>query len=169
VVEAQWQLAHLDELKGDPEAAALRYRSIYADYPETLQGFEAPLRIALMHRERGALDAAKAAINEALEHYERLLSGERPLATKIMAEQYVIRALTEDKRWKAAAERLTAIPDRYPDYSPFRENYLKAASIYEKELGDRETAIRVLETCAAKYPETELAGTALREIARLKR
>jgi tetratricopeptide (TPR) repeat protein len=169
VVEAQWQLAHIEELKGDPEAAALRYRSIYSDYPETLQGFEAPLRIAFMYRERGALDAAKAAGNEALEHYEKLLSGERPPAAKIMAEQYVIRALTEDKQWKAAAERLTAIPDRYPDYSPFRENYLRAASIYEKELGDREHAIQVLETCAAKYPGTELAGAALKELARLKR
>ena len=86
-----------------------------------------------------------------------------------MAEQYVVRTLTEDKRWKAAAERLTAIPDRYPDYSPFRENYLRAASIYEKELGDRESAIRVLETCAAKYSETELAGAVRKEIARLKR
>jgi TolA-binding protein len=169
VVEAQWQLAYLDELKGDPEAAALRYRSIYTDYPETLQGFEAPLRIALIYRERGAGEAAKAACDKAIEHYEKLLSGERPLATKIMAEQYVIRTLTEDKRWKAAAERLTAIPDRYPDYSPFRENYLRAASIYENELGDKGQAIGALETCVAKYPKTELAGAALKELARLKR
>jgi len=169
VVEAQWQLAHIEERKGDPEAAALRYRSIYADYPETLQGFEAPLRIAFIYRERGARDAANAACDKAIEHYEKLLSDERPLATKIMAEQYVIRALTEDKRWEAAAERLTAIPDRYPDYSPFRENYLRAASIYEQELGDKEHAEKVLETCVAKYPKTELAGAALKELARLKR
>ncbi|MFA4947336.1 MAG: tetratricopeptide repeat protein [Candidatus Krumholzibacteriia bacterium] len=169
VVEAQWQLAHIEELKGDPEAASLRYRLIYTDYPETLQGFEAPLRIAFIYRERGAGDAAKAAYDQALKHYEKLISGQRPPATKIMAEQYIIRTLTEDKRWKEAAEHLTAIPDRYPDYSPFRENYLRAASIYEKELGDKEEAIRALETCVAKHPGTDIAGVANKELARLKR
>ncbi len=169
VVEAQWQLARIDELRGDPEAASLRYRSLYADYPETLQGFEAPLRIASIYRERGAEDAAAAAYDQALKHYEKLASGQRPPATRIMAEQYAVRTLTETKRWKEAAERLTTIVDRYPDYSPFRGNYLRAASIYEKELGDRTQAIRELETCAAKYPGTELAGAARRELARLGR
>lgn len=169
VVEAQWQLAHIEELKGDPEAAALRYRQIYTDFPETLQGFEAPLRIALIYHARGAGDAAKTAYNQALEHYEKLLSGQRPPATRIMAEQYCIRALTENGRWKEAAERLTAIPDRYTDYSPFRGNYLRAASIYEKELGDKGQAIRALETCVAKYPGTDIAGLANKELERIKR
>ncbi len=169
VVEAQWQLARIDELRGDTEAASLRYRSLYTDYPETLQGFEAPLRIASIYRERGAQDAAAAAYNQALAHYEKLASGQRLPATRIMAEQYGVRTLTEMKRWKEAAERLTAIVDRYPDYSPFRRNYLRAASIYEKELGDRTQAISELETCAAKYPGTELADAANRELARLKR
>jgi tetratricopeptide (TPR) repeat protein len=169
VVEAQWRLAGIEESTGDIEAAALRYRSIYSDFPETLQGFEAPLRIARMYGARGAADAARAARGAALEHYETLLDGERSAATKILAEQYVIRTLTDDGRWKEAAERLTAIPDRYPDYVPFRENYMKAAAMYERELHDRGRAIETLEACAAKYPGTDLAAAARKELTRLER
>jgi len=169
VVEAQWQMAQIEELRGDPEAATLRYRSIYSDYPETLQGFEAPLRIARNYREHAAADAAKASYDKALEHYEGLVSAQRPLATRIMAEQYIVRTLVEAARLSEAVERLLKLPDRYPDYTPFRENYLRAASIYETELGDREQAKRTLEACAAKYPGTELAQAARKELARLKR
>jgi TolA-binding protein len=169
VVEAQWQLAHIDELKGDFESASLRYHSIYTDYPETVQGFEAPLRIASNYREHGSADAARSACNRALEHYDGLASGDHPMATKIMAEEYSVRALVEDKRWDEAAQRLIALPDRYPDHPPFRENYLRAASIYEKNLGDRERAIATLETCSAKFPGTSLARAADQELARLKR
>ena len=169
VVEAQWQLAQIDELKGDFEGASLRYNSIYTDYPETLQGFEAPLRIASNYREHGSTDAAKSACDKALEHYQGLTATERPPATRIMAEEYSVRALVDDKRWSEAVKRLIALPDRYPDYPPFRENYLRAASIYERELDDREHAIATLETCSAKFPGTSLARAADKELARLKR
>ena len=86
-----------------------------------------------------------------------------------MAEEYSVRALVEDKRWTEAVRRLIALPDRYPDYPPFRENYLRAASIYEAELGNRELAIATLETCSAKFPGTGLARAADKELARLKR
>ncbi|HVO76611.1 MAG TPA: tetratricopeptide repeat protein, partial [Candidatus Bathyarchaeia archaeon] len=105
----------------------------------------------------------------ALAHYDEIASPGRPTATRIMAEQYAVRALVEDKRWEEAAKRLVALPDRYPEYSPFRENYLQAASIYDKELGDRQRAEATLETCVARYPNTDLARAASKELARLKR
>ena len=79
-----------------------------------------------------------------------------------------VRVLAERKRWREAAERLLKLPDRYPAYAPLRENYLRAAAIHERELADSEGAARILETCVAKYPETELAKTAARELARLR-
>lgn len=168
-VEAHWQIAQILELKGDAEAASLRYRSIYGEFPETLQGFEAPLRIAKNYRDKGEADAEKAALDQAMKHYEKLASGQRAASTKIMAEQYIVRTLSEGARWREAAERLLALPDRYPAYEPFRENYLRAASIYESELGDKGGAVKALEECAAKYPGTELASAAQRELARLAR
>ena len=167
-VEAGWQLAEMDERAGRWEEASLRYKSIYADYPETLQGFEAPLRIARAYEKKGEANAATAAYERALEHYEKLAGGQRRMSTRIMAEEYAVRTLAERKRWREAADRLAKLPDRYPDYTPFRENYLRAASIHERELGDPEGAARLLETCVAKYPDTELARAAARELARLR-
>ncbi len=167
-VEAGWQLAEMDERAGRWEEASLRYKSIYADYPETLQGFEAPLRIARAYETKGEADAADAAYERALEHYERLAGGQRRMSTRIMAEEYAVRALAERKRWREVAERLVKLPDRYPDYTPFRGNYMRAASIRERELDDPEGAARLLETCVAKYPDTELARAATRELARLR-
>jgi tetratricopeptide (TPR) repeat protein len=169
VVEAHWRMAQIDELRGDREAASLRYRLIYTNYPETLQGFEAPLRIASDYRKDGAADAAKSAYDKALEHYGKLASGQRPMATRIMAEQYVVRTLIESERWEEAAKLLVALPDRFPNYAPFGENYIRAASIFERELGDRGRAAGALETCVARYPGTELARDAAAELARLKR
>lgn len=168
-VEANWQLAEMDEKDGLWEEASLRYKKIYSDYPETLQGFEAPLRIAKTYDLRGEKDAAAAAYERAIEHYKKLAEGQRRPSTKIMAEQYFIRALSEAKRWRETAERLTKLPDIYPDYEPFKANYLSAASIYEKELNEPENAVRTLELCIAKYPGTDLARSAEKELTRLKR
>jgi tetratricopeptide (TPR) repeat protein len=167
-VEAAWQLAEMDERAGRWEEASLRYKAIYADYPETLQGFEAPLRGARAYGTKGETDAAAAAYERALEHYERLAGEQRAPSTRIMAEEYVVRTLAERTRWREAAERLVRLPDRYPDYTPFRQNYLRAASIHERELADPEGAARLLETCVAKYPGTELARAAEKELSRLR-
>jgi len=167
VVEAEWQIARILELKGDAEGASLQYRSIYTEFSETLQGFEAPLRIARNYQLKGQKDAAHAARNQALEHYEKLAAGQRAMGTKIMAEEYIIRTLSEDTRWREAAEKLLSLPGRYPEYTPFRENYLRAASIYERELKDKSGAIETLERCVEKYPGTELAQAAQKELARL--
>ena len=166
--EAAWQLAEMEEGAGRWEEASLRYKTIYANYPETLRGFEAPLRGARAYAAKGAADAAKAAYDRALEHYEKLAGEQRRESTRIIAEDYAVRVLAERKRWREAAERLLKLPDRYPAYAPLRENYLRAAAIHERELADSEGAARILETCVAKYPETELAKTAGRELARLR-
>ncbi len=167
-VEASWQLAQMDEREGRWEEASLRYKAIYADYPETLRGFEAPLRVARAYVSKGEPDAATAAYDRALAHYEKLAGEQRRQSTRIMAEEYVVRTLAERKRWREAAELLVKLPDRYPDYSPFRENYLRAASIHERELADAEGAARILEACVAKYPGTELARVAGDELERLR-
>lgn len=169
VVEAHWRLATLDESDGKWEDASLRYKSIYTNYPETLQGFEAPLRVAASYAAKGERDAAAAAYERAIEQYRRLAGERYRQTTRIMAEEYLVRALVETKRWREAVDALLALPDRYPAYAPFGENYLRAASIQERELGDPASAARTLEACAAKYPGTDLARAAEKELARLAR
>lgn len=169
VVEAHWRLAVLDESAGKWEDASLRYKSIYTNYPETLQGFEAPLRVAASYASKGERDAADGAYERAIEQYRRLAGERYRLSTRVMAEEYLVRALVETKRWREASDALLALPDRYPDYAPFRENYLRAASIQERELKNPAAAARLLEACAAKYPGTDLARAAEKELARLAR
>jgi TolA-binding protein len=87
---------------------------------------------------------------------------------RIVAEEYHVRTLVEQERWKEAASRLLALPDRYPQYHKFKENYLMAAAIYETELDDPDRAAEILQSCASKYPGTSLAAEALKQSERIR-
>jgi TolA-binding protein len=166
--EATWQLATIAEEQSDWLNAVLLYESIYIDYPGSPQGFEAPLRVANHYNESGEAAAANAAYGKAITHYNELISKYVDTSIKVTAENYIIRALTEQKQWSEAVERLLALPDRYPAYSRLRGNYLLAASIYEEELGDNAEAADVLRRCIEKYPKTALAEEAEKQLQRLE-
>jgi TolA-binding protein len=167
-VEAQWQLAILEERRNNWVEASLHYKSVYTDYPTTIQGLEAPLRIAAHYRATGEAEALEAAYERAAEHYKRLSSMQYSEMVRIVAEEYNVRALIEQQRWKEAASRLLALPGEYPQYHRFKENCLMAASIYENELGDPGRAAEILKSCAADYPDTPVAAEALRQYERIK-
>ncbi len=168
IVEATWQLARIEEAQGKWVDASLHYKLIYTRYPGTLQGLEAPLRIANHYRDRNEHEAASSAYQRAVEHYENLVSSQVSEEVRVLAEEYVIRAFVEQGKWREAAGRLIALPDKYPDYVKFRENYLKAASIHERELKDKKGAAEILETCMNRYPGTELAAEAEKQHKRIK-
>jgi TolA-binding protein len=168
VVEAEWQLALLAEEQDNWVDASLRYKSIYMKYSNTPQGLEAPLRIAENYKNKGETDAAKAAFNQAIEHFNGIIASQVSPSVKVLAEKHLVRAYTEQGKWNEAAERLLELPDRYPDYIRFRENYLLAASIFERELGNSERAAEILHTCRTRYPGTELALEAERQYNRIK-
>ncbi len=168
VVEATWQLAGISEARGDWVDASLKYKSIYTSFPTTLQGMESPLKIATHFQMLGETEAAAGAFDTALEHYLALTADKYDAGVRIMAEEYYIRALSLQKRWSEAAERLLTLPARYPQYPRFAQSYLTAASIYEKELGDLEKALDALERCVELYPETGLSKEAEKQIDRIK-
>jgi len=167
IIEAEWQLAQLEEAQGNWVEASLRYKSIYSKYPASIQGLEAPIRIMKYYIARGQNDAARAAYEQALQHYSEIASKELPVESKLMAEEYAVRAMIELGDWEKAIERLTELPSRYPFYERFRGNYLYAASICEKELKDKNRAIEILKECVKKYPGTSLADEAEKQIERL--
>ncbi|UCF04179.1 MAG: tetratricopeptide repeat protein [bacterium] len=168
VVEAEWQLALLAEAQDNWVDASLRYKSIYTKYSNTLQGLEAPLRIAENYKNKGETDAANAAFNQAIEHFNGIIESQVSQSVKILAEKHLVRAYTEQGKWTEAADRLLELPDRYPDYIRFRDNYLLAASIFEQELGNNERAAEILRICQTRYPGTELALEAERQYNRIK-
>lgn len=167
-VEATWQLAILEERRENWIEASLHYKSVYTNFPTTIQGMEAPLRIAAHYSGTGDTDALEAAYDRAAEHYKRLSSLQYSETIRIVAEEYHVRTLIERERWEEAAGRLLALPGRYPQYHIFKENCLMAASIYENELGDAGRAAEILQSCAAKYPGTPLADEAQRQFDRIR-
>ncbi len=168
VIEAYWQLAQLAEIRNNWLEASLNYKAIYTNYPTTVQGMESPLKIANHFRDAGEKDAAAGAYQQAVDLYEKLISNQYPPSVRIMAEEYRVRAYTEQKMWARAAELLVELPDKYPDYTGFMQNYLMAASIYENEMGDAVRASRILLLCIDKYPGTGLAAEAEKQLARIK-
>ncbi|MCU0639783.1 MAG: tetratricopeptide repeat protein [Candidatus Krumholzibacteria bacterium] len=169
LAEARWQIAQIAEEEGRWLDASLGYKSIYTDFPGTLQGMEAPLRIARHFRELGEAQALSGAWEQALAHYRKLSSDRYNTGMRIMAEEYLVRALTEQKKWKEAADHLLGLPSRYPDYARFNRNCLLAASIYEKELGDAARAAEILRDCAGRHGGTDIADEARKQLERIER
>lgn len=165
--EATWQLAMIAEERGDWLNASLLYRSLYTNYPSTIQGMEAPLKIANHFRDKGEDAAAEGAYMTASEHYRKLASQQYSTEIRVMAEEYGVRTLSEQGKWEEAADMLIDLVGRFPDYIKFRENYLMAASIYENEVGDPARAAEILRVCASRYPGTSLAGEAEKQIERI--
>jgi hypothetical protein len=129
---------------------------------------EAPLRIAAHYRESGEKEALNAAFESAIAHYGRLSSMQFPEMVRVVAEEYHVRTLVEHERWEDAASRLLVLPDRYPQYPKFRQNYLMAAAMYETELEDPGRAAEILRICVSKYPGTSLAAEAAKQIERIE-
>lgn len=168
VVQAEWQTARLLEETGDWNAASLKYKEIYQNYPNSEQGLLAPLRIIKNYTEKNEMDAARAAYGQAVAHYERLVDGQNPVGVKILAESHLVTAHADMGEWEKAAELLLQLPERHPYYPGFRTNYLTAASIYEKELGDAKRASQALRICMERYPGSPLAAEAEKQYRRLE-
>jgi TolA-binding protein len=169
VAEAVWMLAEINEKSGDWAAASLHYKSLYTNYPYTLQGLEAPLRIASHFAEGGETEVAADAYARAREHYRELIGESNSQGARLMVEKYLVRSLTEEGRWEEAVNRLLELTEEYPGYRNFRGNYLRAASIAEEKLNDRTRAAEILEECISRYPGTALAGEAEKQLDRIRR
>lgn len=168
VVKATWMLAAIEEEKGNWVDASLHYKSIYTKYPLTLQGLEAPLRIAEHFTEIGEKEAARGAYATAREHYSGLAGDSYARGARVIAEKYYVRTLIEEKKWEEAVNKLLEQAAKYPRYTPFMQNYLSAASICELELGDNERAASILEMCIEKHGGTGLAEEAEKQLKRIR-
>ena len=160
MAEAQWQLAGFEEERDNWPEASARYQKLSKEHPTTVQGLEAPLKIARNFQDDNEADAARVALRRALRSYEKLLTYQYPLPTKIIIEQYVIRTLIELEQWTETVDRLLALPGRYPGYRRFRMNYLTAASIQAEELKDVEAGRTTLNKCIQLYPGSRTASLA---------
>jgi TolA-binding protein len=158
--EAEWQLAQIEEAQQEWVEASLRYKSIAKTYPGTSRALEAPLHVARLYEELGESSATRTAYERAIRDYKKITGGPHPLDTRIRAEDYIYQAYVLQGDWEQGARHLLELPERYPRYEPYRDNYVIAARIYDEELDDRSKAIDALERCIEKYPGTSAAGAA---------
>jgi hypothetical protein len=76
--------------------------------------------------------------------------------------------LVEENKWEEAVEKLLGQIEKYPNFTPIKQNYLTAASICEMELGDRARAAAILAECAEKHSGTDLAAEAEKQLKRIR-
>lgn len=167
--EAEWDLAEIEKKRGDWDQAVLRYKAIMGRYPDTPRGLEAPLALAVGHRDRGYADVAANAFDQARTQYEKIIQSQTtsPLV-RVRAEEQLVKLTIERKQWKKAVDLLVSLPDRYPWYPRFHTAFLDASAICEKELGDTTSALEYLRAAADRYPDTKVATMAHDAMRRLQ-
>jgi TolA-binding protein len=168
VAPAEWQLALIEERRGDWMSASLRYKSLSRRFPGTQAAFDAPLKLAEGYMKLGANDSAEATYRKAVVGYARIVQGPFPVLAKLAAEDYIVRVFKLQGRWEDAARHLVEIANRYPLFEGLHDNYLAAADIFENELADRDEAADILITCIERFPNTDTAREAQRRLAALK-
>jgi tetratricopeptide (TPR) repeat protein len=168
VVETTWMIAKIEEKNGNWVEAFLHYKSIYKKYPITIQGLEAPLKIASHFTETGEKTAAKNAFLNAREHYSKLTGDQYSRGVQLIAEEYLIKSLVTEKKWDKAVDQLLSLISKYPWYTPFRENFIRAALICENKLNDKKRAVTILNECIENFPESPLAEEAKKHLNRIR-
>ncbi|MCD6380524.1 tetratricopeptide repeat protein [bacterium] len=167
-VEATWMIAKIEEKNGNWVEASLHYKSIYKKYPLTIQGFEAPLKIASHFTETGERTAAKNAFLNAREHYSKLTGDQYSRGVQLIAEEYIVTSLVTEEKWDKAVQQLLSLISKYPWYTPFRENFLRAALICENKLNDKKRAVTILNDFIKNFPESPLAEKAKKQLNRTR-
>jgi TolA-binding protein len=168
IVEAIWMLAKIEEKSENWLEASLHYKFIYRNYPLTIHGFEAPIKIASHFAESGEKTAAKNAFLTAREHYSKLTDDQSSKGIQLIAEEYVVKSFVTEGKWDKAVDRLLSLISKYPQHRPFRKNYLRAASICENKLNDRKRATTILNKCIENLPESPLAKEAEKQLNRIR-
>jgi tetratricopeptide (TPR) repeat protein len=72
--EAMWQLAGIEEERGNWAEASAQYQKLSKEHPITVQGLEAHLKIARNYQNNNEADAARAVLQRALRSYEKLMT-----------------------------------------------------------------------------------------------
>jgi TolA-binding protein len=168
VSQAQLLAASVVESAGNWEAALSRYRAVSTRYPRTSAGLLAPLQIAAHYEKRGDAAATEATLRQAAAEYERIA---RELAGEPSHHDLVLAALdhladvwSRLGRWQDAVQVLLTRAEDFPgDYrSPLA--YVRAASIQEERLHDRQAAVSTLERLMQRYPDLPLSRRAQEKI-----
>ncbi|MEZ4651400.1 MAG: tetratricopeptide repeat protein [Candidatus Eisenbacteria bacterium] len=172
VSQARFLMAKIYETSGRKDEAIRTYQSVSTDFPRTASGLLAPLELASLYEDEGNDAAAVAVLQRAADDFERLIrdlaSDPRHSEIVLQTMDYLVDVWTRLGKWDEAVRTLIGLADQFPGDRRAPLAFVRAATIQEERLGDREGAIQTLELLRSRYPELPLSARAAERIAELK-
>jgi TolA-binding protein len=167
--EAVFQRATAYEDQGDWDSALKQYQVLIKSYPRTVNGLEAPLRIAMHYKSKFQPDNMMNSLRDAVTHYQNLaLQAPRsPLA--LQARALIAQCYGELGEWKDAVKTLEAITEDFKGKIQTEKFMFDIAGIYAKHLKDPAAAKAVLNKVMQDNPEGRVNETAQAMLEQLKK
>ncbi len=151
------------ELEGRWDSAVAEYSALAAEFPTTMYGLAAPLRIVDMYGEIGETAAGMTALDEAAQVYQRVIRDYGGTPAEMAARNYMIETRLRQESWSDAASLLSETAAQYPDAQAAASMLIQAADIYREELDRPDLAGELLQAVVERYPGHDAAARA-REI-----
>ncbi len=147
---------------GDFEGAVTDFRELVKMQPQHVKAVDALLEIArIQERRMKALKAAVSVYDEVIQGYPIDIRG-----IDALKESAEIALKLDD--FKDAADRFAKIATQYPDYADAPKMVFKASEIAAGKLKNLHQAIEYLQIVVDKYPDTDAARQAQKDITKMK-
>ncbi len=156
------------ESEGLWDSAVAQLNALAREHPTTLYGLTALQHVAELYEELGESDAARAALDKAADHYERVVRDYSLTPVELTARAYLISTRLKQERWEDAARVLAETAERFPDSESSPDMMLQAADIHESRLADPEAAAEALRSVVDLFPGTRAAAAAERRLGELE-
>ncbi len=156
------------ESEGLWDSAVAQLNALAREHPTTLYGLTALQHVAELYEELGESDAARAALDKAVDHYERVIRDYSSTPVELTARAYLISTRLKQERWEDAARVLAETAERFPDSESSPDMMLQAADIHESRLADPEAAAEALRSVVDLFPGTRAAAAAERRLGELE-
>ncbi len=148
------------ELEGRRDAAVAEYSALGAEFPTTMYGLAAPLKIVDLYEEMGETAAAVTALDEAAQIYARVTRDYGGTPAEMAARNYMIETRLRQESWGDAASLLSETAAKFPDTQAAPGMLLQAADIYRGKLDQPDRAAELLRAVIERYPEHAGVGRA---------
>ena len=148
------------EIEGRWDSAIAEYSALAAEFPTTMYGLAAPLRIVNIYDGMGETAAGATALDEAVMSYERVIRDFGGTPAEMAARNYMIQTRVRQEAWSDAASLLSETASRFPEAQAAAGMLMQAADIYVEELSRPDLARELLQAVVERYPEHDAAERA---------
>ncbi len=148
------------EIEGRWDSAVAEYSALAAEFPTTMYGLAAPLKIVEMYGEIGEQAAGATALEEAAQSYARVIRDYSGTPAEMAARNYMIETRLRQQAWGDAASLLSETAARFPETQAAVGMLMQAADIYMEKLGRPDLARELLRAVIEQYPEHDASGRA---------